>query len=319
MKIALASLVAIPLAVGAGLGCGAQADRPNRDSMLPPPPEFVQQELVTLESPQLSHLFGLPPESPQPFVIPYSVVSLKGTSPGATDVLIEGAGNTTHKVLPGGVFCVDVSGLNPDLYTFSITGYDGRGYSAPLSVQVEIDPNAPPPQPIFTEEVETCLGRPPTSCPNLIEICDNGINDNCNSLVDDEDPQCVSCYDDSFDVGGGAQQNDSGPQATRIELDRSYDLALCPGDEDFFVMPGVRSGQTVVAAIGLDYPFPTLYAQILSPTNAVVAYAPINETTPVSLTYTVKPGQDGDYRVRVYGVNSDNNNYNLRLSVTNDQ
>ena len=27
----------------------------------------------------------------------------------------------------------------------------------------------------------------------MVEICDNGIDDNCNGLIDDEDPQCGIC------------------------------------------------------------------------------------------------------------------------------
>ncbi|QQR91175.1 MAG: hypothetical protein IPJ88_05430 [Myxococcales bacterium] len=309
-KAALSTIAALFV-----LGCGAQAKRPVR-SVLPPAPTLGPDAEQTLDAPTINHVFGLPAPEGTVITIPYSVISISGLAPGASDVLIEGTTNRTSRTLPDGSFCVDLTDLPPAQYDLLVTGYNGSQFSPSVSLSVKIDPNSPPPDPIFTEAIETCRGLSPSACENVIEDCNNGVSDNCNSYVDGDDPQCIDCYDDGFDVGGESQQNDTYSSAIRPAEGQNYDLTICPADNDYFIIDA-EAGEQIVVTIALNYNSPALYAELLSPNSQLqpISSTKISSTATKTITHTVAPAQGGAYRLRVFGLNSDTNDYRLQITV----
>lgn len=141
-------------------------------------------------------------------------VALRGSSPGAAQIVVQTAQATTQvgAVLPDGTFCIDVplqpGRVNP-LQVFA-TG-NGKA-SAPALVKVVQAPNAPAPA------NGTCTtssgGGAPPSCDAGSAACE---------------PRCNGCPEDAY------QPNFSPAQAPAIALRSSHPgLQLCPCRADWF-------------------------------------------------------------------------------------
>lgn len=315
MQISLV-ILALALLGGSITGCGAEADRK-------PMPSFLERDAgvedPNLAAPVVEHIFGVIPKASAPLVIPYDVVSLKGRVPGAKDLHIEGVGNPL--VLPvysDGSFCIDVDGLTQGSHEIVLYGQSTTGYSPETIVSVEVDPSAPQPEPVVTDNVLTCGARHPFACEGAPEICGNGTSDDCDSLVDDQDPDCSSCVDDAYDVGGaGVQANDAFDTAPAISAGYQDGLQVCPRDEDYYKI-SVAAGQTMHIRVSLSYPSPHLYAQVM-PDNlsgtAVVSKEISDTGQGTLLQHCVPSGYGGDFRIRVFGLNGESNGYSLSVTL----
>lgn len=297
------------------MGCGASVDPQKL-------PSFLERDGgvhdFDLSAPVIEHVFGVIPNATSLLVIPYDVVSIKGRVPGASDLHVEGVGNPlVVPIYSDGSFCVDVDGLTEGSYNIVLYGQSSTGYSSESTVAVEVDPSAPQPNPVITDTVLTCGGRHPFACDGALEICNNGVSDDCDSLIDDEDPDCSSCVDDAYDQGGGIQANDAFDTAPGISQGYQQGLQICPRDEDYYKV-AVAAGQTLNVRVSLSYPSPHLYAQIM-PNNlsgtAVVSKEIVDTGQGTLLQHCVQPGQGGEFRIRVFGLNGQSNGYSLLVDV----
>lgn len=156
-----------------------------------------------------------------PELTPNRSVAIRGTTDGKR-VVIQGGSNGTNiiSVLPGGAFCGDVS--LPAEETTRLTVYAmGDGLiSTSTKVLVTNDAAAPAPS------SPTCSGTKLPNC-DVPEICTNGVDDNCNSWIDECDLECSQCEDDEM------EPNDSPINAPLIAKG-SYDLQICPCRDDWF-------------------------------------------------------------------------------------
>lgn len=314
MQISVRNLSWLSL-VGIMMGCGASVDRDMTPSFLKNDGGVQDPDLA---APVVDHIFGVIPKASTPTVIPYDVVSLKGSVPGASELHVEGVGNPlVVPVYSDGSFCVDVDGLTQGSYSIVLYGQSSAGYSPETTVLVDVDSEAPQPTPVVTDDVLTCGGRHPFSCDGVPEICNNGTSDDCDSLVDNEDPECSSCVDDAYDQGGAIQANDAFDTAPGIAQSFQDNLQVCPRDEDYYKI-AVSPGQTLSVRVSLSYASPHLYAQIM-PSNlsgtAVVSKEVSDTGQGTLLKYCVPSGQGGDFRIRVFGLNGESNGYSLLINI----
>src|SRR5207249_393515 len=99
---------------------------------------------------------------------------------------------------------------------------DDGAISDPAEADVVQDPSATKPLDAACSVTKDCVPQPH-------EICDNHVDDTCDGLVDQYDPQCSSCTDDMF------SPNDDPYKPLPELLHGSYDIMkLCPGRNDFF-------------------------------------------------------------------------------------
>ena len=259
----------------------------------------------------ISHLFdaGLPPAplapqlEPVPAVTPYGILTVRGRA-AASRVVVEGITNPlVTSVLPSGEFCIDVPLGGPGLYSFSAfaLGADGQLSPSTPTMSLERDPSAQ-----RIPGARTCAGVDPAGCPEPIEICGNGRDDDCNNLVDEQDPVCNPCPDDLF------EPNDD-PASPRIEPARYSDLVICPGDPDYF---GVfaRAGDVIHARIEFRHAEGNLDLHLLGRNGRTVLARSTTLTDDELVTVTASTS--GDYRVLVVAETAVQNDYTLELRVT---
>jgi hypothetical protein len=156
-----------------------------------------------------------------------STVALRGSSPGAAEIVVQTAANTTHVgiVLPDGTFCIDVplqAGQANRLQLFAA----GNGKaSAPTVVKVVQGGNLPAPA------NGTCTTSSGGSAPSC-----NDANAACN-------PRCNGCPEDAY------QPNFIPAQAPAIALRSSYGgLQLCPCRADWFTFVLYKGQQITIQA-----------------------------------------------------------------------
>lgn len=166
---------------------------------------------------------------------PYGIATLRGRS-DAKHVIISGVSNPIHnRVLPDGSFCADVRLEGPGTYVFEAIGLEGGEKSGPSDeLTIVFDPSSPD-----LPRATTCSGDHPAACIGAVEICGNNRDDDCNSLIDEDDPTCAICTDDPL------EPNDE-PSAPQIDPGRIPGLVLCPGDVDYYGIYA-EGGETIVA------------------------------------------------------------------------
>jgi hypothetical protein len=174
----------------------------------------------------------LPPPELQsvPSVTPREKVALRGVTEGAR-VVAQGSpsGTVVTAVLPGGSFCQDVAIKDTGTTTLLLyaIGGDGR-VSEPREIRVERDFEAPQPA------NATCSGsEDPPPCA-AEEICNSGVDDDCNGFEGDCDQACNGCVDDIF------EPNDFPFTVPQI-APGTYQLQLCPCRDDWFAFHKSRN------------------------------------------------------------------------------
>lgn len=249
---------------------------------------------------------GPPPDEPQlqtqSAVQPYSVFTLNGKAFGRR-IYVEGAGNRhTYGVLSDGSFCADVPLPAPGAYELyvRVQATDGQVSEPAGPVRVVWDENAVPPA-----GAVTCSGSDPQGCAGSFEICNNGRDDDCNNLIDDQDPRCAVCQDDDL------EENDSS-SSPRIPVNRSYDLQLCAGDEDWFAVY-LEAGETVDASIRFTHSEGDLNLELYDDDGQTVLGRSSSLTDVETVSHTATTASD--VQVRVFGSPITSNPYRLELGT----
>jgi Putative metal-binding motif len=79
--------------------------------------------------------------------------------------------------------------------------------------------------------LDDCDDQDPAVNPDAIEVCDNGIDDDCDELVDDEDPDCAAGDDDGADDDSAADDDASDDDASADDdADGDGDGVIPQGD-----------------------------------------------------------------------------------------
>jgi hypothetical protein len=234
---------------------------------------------------------------------PYEIVTLRGTS-DAKRVVIFGApqGPLAQTVLPDGTFCSDVRLPGPGTYVFEMVGLGTSGIASDKSetIQVVYDVNAAP-----INDATTCDGSHPAGCINAVEICGNMRDDDCNNLIDEDDPTCATCTDDAL------EPNDD-PTAPQVDPGRLEGLMLCPADVDYY---GVfaQSGETITARVFFEHAEGNLDVVLYGLDHATVVEQSLTQTNDEMLTFTATAS--GVYPLSVFAEGGVSNSYVLELDV----
>jgi hypothetical protein len=160
-----------------------------------------------------------PPMVGMPDVVSSAPLGLRGSSPGATMVVVQtgAAVNPVGLTLPDGSFCVDVP-LVAGSNTLHVVALSQGNMSAETIVKVTLDPSSP-------NKVATCV--PPqdttTTCTGTDAPCD---------------PLCNGCKEDAF------QPNSQPSQAPAINMKSTYHLTMCPCRAQWFTFVAFK-GQPV--------------------------------------------------------------------------
>ena len=233
--------------------------------------------------------------------VPYTVATLRGAT-DARRVFVEGPGNPiSMTVLPDGSFCVDVAMPTPGPYVFRVIaqGDDGQ-LSDPAVVNVQFDPSAP-----AIANAQTCSGADPAGCAGSMEICGNNRDDDCNNLIDDQDPACASCVDDAL------EPND-GPNSPRIDPNRYDGLVLCPGDPDYYGLFTQKPAR-ITARLFFTHDVGDLDGDLIALDGVMPVARATSTNNDESLTYTATAS--GEYQLLVFGGAGVSNTYALDVEV----
>jgi hypothetical protein len=154
------------------------------------------------------------PSVTAPELTSLSTVALRGSSPGAAQIVVQAGDATTEvsAVLPDGTFCIDVPLQAGEVNPIKVFATGNGKASAPALVSVVQAPNWPAPA-NGTCTISSGGGSAP-SCNDAAAACD---------------PRCNGCPEDAY------QPNFSPAQAPAIALRSSYPgLQLCPCRADWF-------------------------------------------------------------------------------------
>jgi hypothetical protein len=239
-------------------------------------------------------------------VTPYPLATVRGSADGRR-VLVEGAGNPQSVAVleqtQGSIFCIDVALPQPMSYMLQLytLGVDGQVSESAAEVGVEFDPAAAP-----VPGLTTCSGSDPAGCPSNAEICDNNRDDDCNNLVDEDDPACATCVDDPL------EPNDD-LAAPRLEPGRYENLAICPGNQDVYGV-FLQADETLTARIFFTHFDGNLDMTMIDGGDLMTV---IGRSTSVtddeSLTHTATAAQE--VKVVINGESGASNSYTLELRV----
>lgn len=232
---------------------------------------------------------------------PYGVATLRGTS-DARHVIISGLENPIHRrVLPDGTFCIDLNLGGPGSYVFTAIGLDGGEKSTESEpITIVFDPAAP-----MIPGATTCSGDHPAACLNAVEICGNMRDDDCNSLIDEDDPTCAICTNDPL------EPNDA-PTAPQVEPGRIEDLMLCPGDIDYYGIY-VGASETVTAQIFFSHAEGNLDLILYGPNRTKVVAQSLSTTDDEIVSHTATAA--AVFSIAVSAAASVANRYALQVEV----
>jgi hypothetical protein len=168
------------------------------------------------------------------------------------------------------------------------------------SISVTFDPSATSP-----EVVATCNGADPFGCSSENEICDNGRDDNCDGLRDEQDPQCQACENDVF------ERNDD-VSAPRVEPIRHEGLVICPNDDDFYGI-FARAGDVITVRLLFLHEEGDLDMNLLGTEWSQVLERSESTTDDERIVHTAMT--TGEYKVHVFGAGDATNRYVLDIGV----
>jgi hypothetical protein len=201
------------LVLTAAVAAGCKADRPA----LSPTPDAGGTGPASTPSADLPA-----PTATAPASTPLDSAPVRGSSPGATTVVVQGSGARTAVglVLPDGSFCIDVplaAGAPNTLRVVTVS--QGRMSEAKV-VEVVQDPSA----------------AAPTSAPCGLSPGPAGAT--CTDSQSACNPACNGCKEDMY------QPNLVAGQAPALNMKMSYTLQLCPCRPDWFTFVAY-AGQSV--------------------------------------------------------------------------
>ncbi len=235
-----------------------------------------------------------------------TTVAIRGRTANATRVVIELAGGDASRVLPvspGSDFCdeMPLPAGAVATYVLHAIGDDGN-VSAPASVEVEQDAEAPEPA------EPSCSGG---ECA-AEEECSNQLDDDCNALADECDPACNGCADDEL------EPNDVPFSVPRIE-DGTYALEICPCRDDWFAFD-MSAGATVTATasftnveIDIDLALYRAADAEVGLDNALVSSMSTTDAESISF----EADATGSYYLRVYSIRRDGRgSYSLTVGTS---
>jgi len=236
--------------------------------------------------------------------VPWPVSTLRGRAEMARRVLVMGGENPiVSAVLPDSTFCVDVPMRSPGLYSFQLYSQNAGGQLSEMAAMAEVmfDPAAPP-----IPGAETCTGTDPAGCGGATEICDNDRDDDCDSLVDDRDPECADCMDDAL------EDNDT-VGAPRIDPERIENLMICPADDDYYAL-FLREEETLSARAFFTHADGDIDMELLAPdgTTTLVRSTTMDDDEMVEHVATER----GEHVLHVYGASGIQNGYTLDVTIT---
>ncbi len=294
--------LAVIAALSAGaVACGAPTvDRPdgsvlnnnnnNNMNQMPPPIPVVQAP---------------------PARIPYPIATVRGSAMGRrVFVRVSGGNPIAEEVLPDGSFCVDVPLETDGNYTLSVSTQNEVGLlSEEVEVMVERSANAAP-----VPGALTCGGFQPGDCESAIEICGDNRDNDCNNLVDEQDPACRTCEDDDFEPNDGFD-------AARVVVPQLQELTICPGDTDVFGVY-VEESQEIRVQLRFTHTEGDLELEFYNSTTdpemlPTLLRSSLTTDDDEEIVYTATVA--GVYKVRVFGVDSNTaNRYSLAFVVADD-
>jgi hypothetical protein len=194
------------------------ADRPDVDK-----PDAALPNTDMLDMPAIDP--GVPMRTPK------GTVAVRGSTNGAHIVVKGGTGDpVVQAALPTGGFCVDVplTAGSQDLEVIALK--DGQ-ISPATKITVVQDPTAPAPS-----DAE-CLGMEQPTCVSESTSgadCSDGIDNDCNGLVDMCDPGCNQCVDDAFGPNNS-------PFLVPMVSAGTYSMQICPCTDDWFAFASFTS------------------------------------------------------------------------------
>jgi hypothetical protein len=154
-------------------------------------------------------------------------------------------------------------------------------------------------------DATTCNGSHPAGCVNTVEICGNGRDDDCNNLIDEEDPTCAVCTPDAL------EPNDD-PGAPQIDPGRLEDLTLCPSDIDYYGIYA-EDGQMITARAFFQHAEGNLDLLLFGVDRRTIVQQSVSQTDDEMLTYTATAA--GVYPLSVFAEPGVSNTYVLELDV----
>lgn len=206
-----------------------------------------------------------------PSLTPYPVIALRGTVPPnelgnqtASHVLFQGLETPLVGYAFGGNFCVEAM-VEPGQYTVKAWAQDRRGeLSEPTEISFAYDPSAPP-DPTLRDcdgmnDLEGCIPDPAG------EYCGNALDDDCDGLIDDDDPDC------GRPCGHDALEPEPGDVAYISPGVVYFDLQLCEaeGEDDLFAF-SLRHDESATLQHATTTPERELIVEILD-SNGVLLY-----------------------------------------------
>jgi hypothetical protein len=257
--------------------------------------KYADAGVATLTSPRVE----------APDATPLTTVALRGVTAGASRVVVKPTDVATSQVqslLPGGSFCVDAPLPQGGTRTFEIYAISEQGViSDPTRVSVEHDAAAPEPANALCTAASEC---------GSVEICDNGIDDDCNAFKDGCDPGCNGCVDDFL------EPNDTPFDVPILQKGVYENLVLCPCRDDWFAF-AVQANQRLRLTASFTHALIDIDLRLYKATDAENQGAPVassvTTTNIESIDYT--PTAAGVYYLRVYAFNKDKANGSYKLTV----
>lgn len=239
-----------------------------------------------------------PPTLSAPALTPLSTVALRGKATGATRVVVKPDGTNTSMVsplLPGGDYCVDADLPSAATTSFKVYAVAESGIiSEPSTVDVTQDDSAATPPDATCSDTGMCATD---------EICDNTLDDNCDGLKDQCDPQCNQCADDYL------EPNDTPFEVPIVEANSYRELKICPCRDDWYSLPVNAGGRIHVIVdfnkddIDIDL---KLYEADAAEQDGDPVATSASVDSPEEIDYTSTNG--GFYYLKVYGFSTDTPN-----------
>jgi len=151
----------------------------------------------------------------------------------------------------------------------------------------------------------TCAGSDPSGCVARDEICDNGMDDDCNGAADSADEACTTCGDDIL------EDNDS-PDAPRLEPGVYEGLQVCPGDPDFYRVR-VEPRERLTVRIAFRDEDGDVDLKLFDTDLETTLESSASVTDDEELDHYSTAG--GVYAIRVHGFADSQNTYSMEIEV----